>query len=239
MRVDGHDHNPGAWPGLCDPPGASKPGILIDDLDNVDDKGNALETDGIPPMAEDPSLTPEDLLTFGDLTWDELVQLAEKVYAPNYRARTLEPDSMWVGNEWVCNEGLETNWGAPTDPTNACGSYFPIIYTRGDLTIAANGRGQGILLIQGDLTITGAHTFYGPVIIRGTLWASGGGAISNFVGGVTAANIVLDDSRITGNALIEYSSCAVNRAILNNSALTRVRPIENRSWVDLSSVISG
>ena len=58
-------------------------------------------------------------------------------------------------------------------------------------------------------------------------------------GGVTAANIVLDDSRVTGNALIEYSSCAVNRAVLNNSALTRVRPIENRSWVDLSSVISG
>jgi hypothetical protein len=120
-----------------------------------------------------------------------------------------------------------------------CGGWFPIIYAEGDLEIAANETGQGILLVEGDLDISGTHIFYGPVIIKGTLWASGGGAGGHFLGGVTAANVVLEETRITGNAVVEYSSCAVSRAVLNNASLTRARPLENRSWVDLSSVIGG
>jgi len=143
------------------------------------------------------------------------------------------------GGHYVCNSGITDNWGTPLKPDGVCGTYFPIIYAEGDLEIAANEMGQGVLLVEGDLDISGTHIFYGPVIIRGTLWASGGGTGGHFYGGVVAANVVLESSRITGNAVIEYSSCAVTRAILNNPNLTRARPLEDRSWVDLSSVISG
>jgi hypothetical protein len=43
-------------------------------------------------------------------------------------------------------------------------------------------------------------------------------------------------SSLGGNTSITYSSCAVRRAILKNPSLTRVRPLQIRSWVDLSDV---
>ena len=50
-----------------------------------------------------------------------------------------------------------------------------------------------------------------------------------------AANVDLEDNTVLGTADIVYSSCAIERAILN-SALTQARPLDARSWVDLSSV---
>ena len=93
------------------------------------------------------------------------------------------------------------------------------------------------MLISGDLEVSGGHEFYGPVIIKGTLTTTGTGG--HFNGGVIAANVNLESSTVLGDALIQYSTCAVTRAVLNNPALTQVRPLERRSWVDLSSVISG
>lgn len=240
MEIIGHDGNPGPWGGYCDPPGESKPGILIDDTLNIEDIGKALVVEGDPVYQQDPNLEPDSLLRFGDLTFDDLVALADITLPHRTRLRQLEPDSMDMGGgDWVCETSSNDNWGTPDDPGGACGSYFPVIYAEGDLDIAANEHGQGILLVEGDLEISGTHIFYGPVIIKGTLWASGGGTGGHFMGGVIAANVVLEETRITGNAVVEYSSCAVSRAVLNNSSLTRVRPIEDRSWVDLSSVISG
>lgn len=240
MEVIGHDANPTGWTGLCDSPGPSKPGILIDDTTNIRQVGAALTVDGDPDFQQDPTLESDSLLTFGDLTFDELKALATVTYPDGSRIRQLSPDSISVGGgNYVCDGSISDNWGTPAKPTGACGSYFPIIYAAGDLDIAANEEGQGILLVEGDLEISGTHIFYGPVIIRGTLWASGGGTGGHFQGGVIAANVVLEETRITGNAVIEFSSCAVTRAILNNSSLTRARPLEDRSWVDLTSVISG
>jgi hypothetical protein len=190
-------------------------------------------------MAEDPTLTPDSLMVFGDMEFDELAALADITFRPSLRVSQLLPDSVNVGGSYICDTNNDYNWGTPDDPTGACGNYFPIIYARGTLYIAANETGQGILLVEGDLHISGGHVFYGPVIIKGTLVATGGGAGGHFYGGVIAANVILDDVTLTGNALVDYSACAVTRAVLNNSALTRVRPITDRSWVDLSSVIGG
>jgi hypothetical protein len=236
--VIGHDQPPGSWPGLCDPAGASKPGVLIDDLDNISYSGNAYTLEGDPPALEDENLTTDDLMTFGDLTWDELVALATKVYPPGASTITqLAPDSVNVNGSWECNTAPRENWGTPRDPTGVCGSYFPIIYSQGNLKIAASDAGQGIMLIEGDLEITGGHEFYGPVIIKGTLKTTGTGG--HFNGGVIAANVDLESSTVLGDALVQFSRCAIQRAVLNNSDLTRVRPLAQRSWVDLSSVASG
>ena len=240
MEIIGTDSNPSDWGGFCDSPGPAKPGILIDDTTNITEVGNALTVEGDPLFEEDPTLTPDSLLTFGDLTFDDLKALADITIPHRTRIRQLEPDSMDMGGgDYACNTSSDENWGTPEKPGGACGTYFPVIYAEGDLDIAANEHGQGILLVEGDLEISGSHVFYGPVIIRGTLWASGGGTGGHFMGGVIAANVVLEETRITGNAMVEFSSCAVSRAVLNNSSLTRVRPIQDRSWVDLSSVIGG
>lgn len=240
MEIIGHDTSPPGWDAFCDSVGPSKPGILIDDTLNIRDIGNALTVDGDPDFQQDTTLASDSLLTFGDLTFDELKELATIVYSPGSRVRQLEPDSLPDGTGgYYCNSSLRDNWGTPLSPDGVCGTYFPIIYAQGDLDIAANEAGQGILLVEGDLEISGTHVFYGPVIIKGTLWASGGGTGGHFRGGVVAANVVLEDTRITGNAVVEFSSCAVSRAILNNSNLTRAHPLEDRSWVDLTAVMGG
>lgn len=237
MEIIGDDGTPPGWDAFCDSAGPSKPGILIDDTTNITQRGNALSVEGDPELQQDPTLSSDSLLTFGDRTFDELKALATVVYPDGSRIRQLEPDSIAVGGgSYVCNSSIRDNWGTPLKPGGACGTYFPIIYAQGDLDIAANAAGQGILLVEGDLEISGTHIFYGPVIIKGTLWASGGGTGGHFVGGVVAANVVLEETRIIGNAVVEFSSCAVSRAVLNNANLTRVRPIEDRSWVDLTGV---
>lgn len=238
-QIDGHDTDPSMWGGYCGPSPGDKPGVLIDDVANITTKGSAYFLDGDPPTQADPTMTPDSLLSFGDLQWADLVALADKTYAPNAKITQLLPDSIHVAGNWICDTSIKDAWGTPQDPGGACGSHFPIIYARGDFDIAASDWGQGILLVEGDLDISGGHEFFGPVIIRGTLRAVGGGAGGHFRGGVIAANIVLESTTVTGNALIEFSACAVQRAVLNNSALTRVKPLESRSWVDLSSVVSG
>ncbi len=235
--IIGHDSVPQGWSGYCDPPGASGPGILIDDVNNISDAGKKYEVVGVPPIEQDPDMTSENLMEFGDLLWDELKTMANKIY-PSYQVVTqLAPDSVALGGGYVCQESTQNNWGDPHHPTSACGGYFPIIYAAGGLKISASDAGQGILLVDGDLEVTGGHEFYGPVIIRGTLTTTGTGG--HFVGGVIAANVELDTSTVLGNAVVQFSSCAVTRAILNNPSLTQVRPLARRSWVDLSSVISG
>lgn len=240
MEIIGHDGVPPGWDAYCDSAGPSKPGILIDDTTAITDIGNALSVEGDPEFQQDSTLSSDSLLTFGDLTFDELKELANVVYPAGSRIRQLTPDSIADGSGgYDCNTSIRDNWGTPLIPNGACGTYFPIIYAEGDLDIAANEAGQGILLVEGDLEISGTHVFYGPVIIKGTLWASGGGTGGHFRGGVVAANVVLEESRITGNAVVEFSSCAVSRAVMNNSNLTKARPLEDRSWVDLSALMGG
>jgi hypothetical protein len=63
------------------------------------------------------------------------------------------------------------------------------------------------------------------VNIRGT-----GSDDVKFYGGVMAQDVTLDDSKLTGNAMINYSSCAIRRA-LQGSALPI--PVTERSWIQV------
>jgi hypothetical protein len=88
--------------------------------------------------------------------------------------------------------------------------------------------GQGILIVNGDLEVEGGARFYGPVIVKGRLKTSGTGG--HFNGGVLAANVELDETRVVGNATVRYSSCAVANAIPGAAAPRRV---VQRAWADL------
>jgi len=236
--IIGHDSSPTGWDGHCGPPGASKPGVLINDEGGIKYVGSKAVIEGNPEIQEDPDMTSESLMSFGDLKWEELAALATIIFNGPETITQLVRDSVDVDGEgeYICDEGSKYNWGDPENPGAACFNHFPIIYATGDLKIAASDAGQGIMLINGDLEVSGGHEFYGPVIIRGTLTTTGTGG--HFIGGVIAANVNLESSTVLGDAVIQYSTCSVTRAVLYNSALTKVRPLERRSWVDLSSVIS-
>lgn len=234
-EIIGLDSNPDAWGGLCSEDDLEdKAGILIDDVDNISTSGNKYDVDGSPAIEEDPTLTIDKLLQFGDLTFDDLAKFASIEFTSSETITNTLPDSMLVDGSWVCRTNNKYNWGDPLNPGAVCGNHFPIIYAHQNLNINSSAAGQGILLIEGDLKLQGGFQFYGPVIVKGTLSTAGTGGHVN--GGVIAANVNLDTSTVLGNALVQYSTCAVTRALLNNRDLTQLRPLAQRSWVDLSNV---
>lgn len=239
-EVYGQDSIPSAWKtgGICDTSTMeNKPGVMIDDTDNISTSGSRYVVSGTPPADEDPTITSDNLLQFGEVSWQDLVALADIRIPNNTTVTGTAADSVLSGGKWVCRTSNNRNWGAPLKPGSVCGNHFPIIYGEGILKINSNGYGQGILLVEDDLNLQGGFTFYGPVIVKGTLSTAGTGG--HFNGGVIAANVDLETTTVLGNALVQYSSCAVTRAILNSASLTRVEALAARSWVDLSNLSGG
>lgn len=235
---DGTSGSPN-WSSYCDPSTMTdKPGILIDDTTNIDWNGNRNKIQnnmtGTPLFDEDPTIDAASLMTFGDMDWSDMVGIANIVINGNTNPGAIAPAIDINGD---CNTGIQTNWGDPMNLAGACFNYFPIIYINNSSEITLNtGYGQGILLIENDVRVNGGFKFFGPVFIKGNLTTNGSGG--HFWGGVVAANADLDTNTVLGNAVITYSSCAIERALLNNSALTNIRPLAMRSWVDLSNVVS-
>jgi hypothetical protein len=221
-EVDGHDTHPTGW--ACGAYSADLPGVRIKDSTLIATAGcSGLScVDGSVKIEEDPAIDDSTLTTFGDVPWMDLTGLANKVIGPG----TYKAEPTFAGAE--CNLNDQTNWGDPLNPAGPCGSYFPVIYATGDISV--NGvQGQGILLVDGNLDVQGGFEFYGPVIVRGALSTQGTGG--HFNGGVIAANVDLDQSSVLGDAMVTYSSCAVARAV--NGAASGAK-LKERSWVNLN-----
>jgi hypothetical protein len=210
-RVNGQNSIPSGWTGVCGELGPDKPGVLVADLAEISQLGNAHGVEGDPPLAEDPRLTSESLLTFGEHTWADLVALADFRFPGGATVTETLPDSILMYGSFECHADFRLNWGDPISPGSVCGDHFPIIYAAGDLRIDGNGQGQGILLVEGNLTLAGGFEFYGPVIVRGTVATQGSG--ERFVGGLIAANVSLGQSAVLGDAEVQYSACTVERAV--------------------------
>jgi hypothetical protein len=235
-KVHGEDRDPPDWGGYCPSSLRDKPGVLTNDTLSLG-KGGKGSISGNPPWDQDSTIVDSTFTNFGDMSWDELVALAKAdgkdVSGLGSSIGYTLPDS--VGS--VCRTSTLSNWGDPRDPAAACGAYFPLIYHPGPtLTIQSGGYGQGILLVDGTLDLRGGFVFNGLVVVQGTFQTQGSG--NRIFGSVMASNADFDSQSIVGGSVIENSTCAVERAILNNSSLSRVRPLENRSWIDLSGVVS-
>ena len=235
--VDGHDATPASWGPYCTGvPTNDAPGIMTNDASVVTTDGKVADIDGAPPIEEDVGIVDETFTQFGDMDWAELTALAQaegkNISSVGGNISTVEPDTLANG---ACNETLFDNWG-DTLPSGACGAYFPLIYHDGPtLSIQGGGYGQGILLVDGNLMLTGDYLFYGLNVVQGDLTTSGNR--NTVVGAVMASNSIVDDDQmISGTSEIRYSNCTVQRAILNNASLSRARPMEQRSWMDLTSV---
>lgn len=190
---------------------------------------------GNPQVAEDANIVDSTFTNFGDMDWAELTAFAQLdgmdvTGVSNFNG--IGPDVV----SGRCNLANLLNWGDPDNPTAPCGAYFPLIYQGGSMTIQSNSVGQGILLVEGNLEMRGGFRFYGIVITQGTFSVGNGGA--EVYGSVMASNQADLPESFSGNILIQYSQCAIQRAVLNNAALSRARPLEERSWVDLSAAIN-
>jgi hypothetical protein len=230
-EVHGEDTDPGGWGAVCSGiDGEDKPGILVDDNSNVSHSGVG-EVTGDPAVAYDASIGDATFKQFGDLTWADLTALANWTFSGG-TFNGMGPSFTETGE---CDTDDPMNWGDPFNPGSACGSYFPIIHVRGELLSQSGGVGQGLLLVDGDVDLRGGFTWHGVVISQGNFETQGNG--NRVLGGVMASNASLDDERLVGGSIVQNSTCAVTRAILLNRALTRPRPLGQRSWVDLSSVM--
>jgi len=223
-EVHGEDTDPPLW-STCTGQLQDKPGVAIDPASTVGTQGQGIVT-GSPSIWQDPSINDDTFTEFGDLAWNDLIQMAD-IRAPTGSLNVAPSFS----GDGTCNTGDTENWGDPETPGSACEDYFPIIFVNGDANIQANGSGQGILLVAGDLDIRGRFSFYGLIIVQGYLETQGNG--NRVYGAVMAGNATLGGEIVTGGSEVQYSSCAVNRAILNSS-LVRARRLPFRSWVDVS-----
>lgn len=122
------------------------------------------------------------------------------------------------------------NWGCPTQMGITCAGAdtlkVPIIAidARG-LTIGLQGDyGQGVLYLRnGHLKITGKFVFKGIIIVDGGAFeVAGTGADGTKIEGSLIATAGVRDSRISGNAVVNYNSCAnkAAAAAFNASGLT-------------------
>ena len=219
-EVNGDDANPTGWVS-CDPAGVPVDAVRTTESGDTSTSGNG-EINGT--VNFDPTLTPSTFTMFGDVTFQELVNRAQvRLPGGTYR---IEPTL--IGG--ACNHDNTTNWGDGLVPTNPCGNYFPIVYVDGDLT--TNGvQGQGILLVRGNLRVQGSFEFFGIAIALGEFTTSGGGtSIAHFWGGVLAQNASLDTQNITGQATLNFSACAIQRAL---QATGVTAPLRSRGWVAL------
>lgn len=237
--VSGNDTIPAAWEEQCEL-GDTKPGIVLKDEDFLHRQGAAHEILGAPPILEEPGMTHDEFVVFGDMTFDDLAQLAMqygKVYPPGVDESSAQPGPV----DEPCDVDRRSNWGAPLNPSHPCHLYFPIILAQGaDRTfmLAGNSIGQGILLVEGDFHMTGTSRFYGIIIVKGSFEIGSGTARVN--GTVLAGNDgslePADGSAVTGTPTVQYSGCAIERAQKYNDALARAIPVRDRSWVDVTLI---
>jgi len=219
--VNGGDQTPVGWTS-CDPPGPSQAGVR-DQGGNVTETGNA-NVSGTPPIVNDPTITNNTFTTFGGATYAQLAARATIVIpAGNYSTAP-------VVTGGVCDKTVLTNWGDGMNPGQPCSTYFPIIHATGTITLN-NTQGQGILLADADVNVQGSYQFFGIVIIQGDLKTAGGGSTdAHFWGGVMAKNADLSNQSLSGNATLNFSSCAILTALQAQSPISMMR---SRGWVQL------
>lgn len=242
-KVSGQDVRNPAWDEeRCPEPEGTKTGIVARDTALVSTFGSGT-IEGNPPKDQDASITREGMLTFGDWDYDDLVAQAEKILPPGANAGNAAPS---VVADTLCNVADNLNWGAPSNQNHPCHYYFPIIHARGDLELNGNGQGQGILIVDGNLGIRGGFEFSGIIIVRGKIETGGGnskvyGSVIVLGENTSEKSKIKDcdeegcESKVTGNPIIHLSTCAIKRAVENNSGVSRIIPIEERSWVDLTA----
>ena len=242
-KLYGDDVNPPGWSD-CPAPGAAKPTVVNDNpateiaVTEASNCGGSpcLVTSASPKIGTDAKAgLAETYDNFGGMSWDSLTTLAQvkypsKVFAPGTSLSGIEPTLTGAS----CNTSSSTNWGEPTTGTAyaACRDYYPIIWAKGtpgtDEFRINNLRGQGIMLVESDLKIVGNFEFTGLVIVKGKAAMQGTSGNVKITGGMMIAG---SGSSFSGNASVQYSSCALSQVLAQQDPAPV--PVASRSWGDM------
>lgn len=230
-RVDGTDQVPLAWStaGICPLPGPALAGVAAPDTTLVcngtcpENKSETPRIFGSPAQSEDPAAADTNTYyKYGDESWKTLTMNADITLSGGVY-KTL-PSLTADGR---CNIKDPVNWGDPMR-TTTCADWFPIIHIKGDLKIQSNSRGQGVLLVEGDMEMQGNFEFNGIVIVRDDIRSTGTG--NKITGGAFAGNTyTADNTSVSGNSEIQYSTCAIDRAAKGSSTVVRAK---QRGWYE-------
>jgi len=224
--VDGNDNvpaGPANWAAVCPAPGDPLAGIRTD--------GN-IQTNGSPTILGNPPMQPNDTDVVDSIftrPFDELAAIRDiQIMVENPTAT----GPATTGLPLRCDRTNTLNWGEPWYPAvpltaTVCQNHFPIILREGNLKLQG-GRGQGILLVRGDLELAGGVEFFGIVLVDGRLRTSGNGNKIN--GAVMARNVDLDENFLGGTPTVNYSACAIARALNSNASVV---PLAERGWAQL------
>lgn len=227
--VTGADFTPLSWASLCGASGGAQAGVIIPDATSIATSGGA-QVSGSPPVVENPGLGAAALVDFGGISWAELVAVAD-VHLPSGAFGPVAPQT---GASGTCQTASASNWGDPNNPDGPCGRYFPVVHVTGDLQLAAGSVGQGVLLVEGNLHLTDDTRFFGVIVAHGEITIEGAGVL--LAGTVRTQNLTTRNPSTVREVWVAASRCAINRAILNNPALTRAEPIPARSWIDFTAL---
>lgn len=120
------------------------------------------------------------------------------------------------------------NWGCPQELGITCDSeadklHEPIVVINANgATIGLQGEhGQGILaIINGNLKITGNFIYKGILLVDGHIEVAGTGTDATKIEGALLSTGGIKDSRVSGNAFVNYNQCAIDQvaANFNNNA---------------------
>lgn len=116
-----------------------------------------------------------------------------------------------------------------------------ITVAMGDLTLAGNGSGSGVLLVKGSLNYNGAFNFNGLILVLGEGSIEVGGANKAIIGGVYVAKLLNDGSgnysfgspsfSLSGNSNFYFRSDSVKMAVT-------LFPMKSISWREIVEEIS-
>jgi hypothetical protein len=232
FKVVGSDSVPEGWTGEpgCTT-GDAKAGVRTAETVDASSQQDG-NISGQPAQVEhDPTVTANFFNIFGDVTFDELKKSAD-IVLPNTTPYNGAAPSLTAGAPQRCNTADQMNWGEPhrngAGFTSQCVNYFPILYGSGSQTqLAAGGRGQGLLLVEGDLNISGGFEWTGLIVAKGGIKIVGNG--NKITGALLAQDVAVDDQNsISGNTTLQFSSCALSKAIQGSAF---AEPLTMRSWV--------
>jgi len=224
VKVSGIDAVPTGWAGRCPVGLQDVPGIRVLEDANIDITGQPV-LDGAPAILEDVSIKEQDFVQFGEVSYEDLAAAADKQYPNGLVLDELYPATA----DGKCITAAATNWGDPLVPGSPCWDYLPVIHVSGDLKVAGNGYGQGVLLVDGNMQVTGTFEFYGVVIVLGEADFRGS---TDLFGGLLVRNGISADSEsyLRGGTQLQYSSCSAGRAMLQ---ATVARPLTGRHWFEV------
>jgi hypothetical protein len=233
-EANGYSTSPTGWSQCASLPNDTVAAVVVGPTGTVTSgPTNITSTPGV--VHDSAAADSNTYVRYGTESWNSLTANADIKLPGGVYTSDIEP----IGNDSTCfntlalNPNWQLNWGEPLRSTGyikGCSNYFPIIYVQTSLKIAANARGQGILLVNGDLEVQGTLDFYGIVIVRDDILKSAGTA--RITGAVFAANLseVLPTSWLTGDQDVMYSRCAIESALRGSGILVRAK---ERHWAQI------